>query len=429
MRPDYHVSSSPVGYLVSRYPAPSHTFVLREVLELRRSGIDVRTFSVRRTAQSQLLSEVDRQEAATTESLLPTTVGAVVGAHLRLWRRRPMAWLATAAEAVGATPPGARALLWQLFYLTEAVLLYDRCRRLGVRHVHAHLANVGADVAWLATRIGQRCDPHAGWQWSFTMHGPTELSEVERFNLRRKVEASAAVVCISDYCRSQLMRIVAPERWPKLRVVRCGVDTTAFAFVDRRCRPVHPPMVLSVGRLVPDKAHVLLLEAAALVRDAGISLRVVLAGDGPERLRLQVLVDRLRLGGSVEMIGAVPQDRLVELYREADIFCLPSLAEGLPIVLMEAMATGLPVVATSVAGVPELVRHGESGLLVEPGRVAPLTAALLELAESPELRHEIGASGRAVVEANYDLGRNASRLSQVLFDTSPGRRMDKSACH
>ncbi|MHB8506643.1 MAG: colanic acid biosynthesis glycosyltransferase WcaL, partial [Acidimicrobiales bacterium] len=168
-----------------------------------------------------MLSEIDREEARTTQDLLPATPVALISSHLRLWRNGPRAWAATLVEALRASPPGARAFLWQFFYVVEAVLLYEWCRRSGIRRLHAHLANVAADVAWLTTRIGQRCEPGAGWRWSFTMHGPTELSEVARFNLRRKVEAADAVVCISNYCRSQLMRVVSPDQWPKLTVVRC----------------------------------------------------------------------------------------------------------------------------------------------------------------------------------------------------------------
>jgi len=413
--------TSPVGYLVSRYPAPSHTFVLREVRELRRAGLEVRTFSIRRPQASDMLSEIDREEAATTDDLLPATAAALLAAHVRLWRRSPRAWGAVAAEALRASPPGARALLWQVFYLAEAVLLHERCRRYGIRHLHAHLANVAADVAWLATRIGQHSEPSGDWRWSFTMHGPTELSEVGRFNLRRKVEAAGTVVCISDYCRSQLMRLVSRDHWEKLRVVRCGIDTTEFSFVDRRERATPSLTVLTVGRLAPDKGHAVLLEAAGAIRDAGLAdLRFVLVGDGPERDLLRSTIDQLGLGRIVKLLGAVGQDCLFELYRRADLFCLPSFAEGLPIVLMEAMATGLPVVSTSVAGIPELVRHGQSGLLVPPGRAAELAAALVELAERPERRHELGVAGRAAVEDAYQLSLNVAELDRVLFRSRAG---------
>lgn len=412
----HEAAASPIGYVVSLYPAPSHTFVLREVRGLRRLGLRVVTFSVRAASPTELLSPCDREEASGTESLLPVSASRLVGAHLSLWWRHPLAWLCAANEALRASPPGARAMVWQLLYLAEAVLLFERCRHLGVRRLHAHLANSAADVAWLAARIGHRADPGAGWRWSFTMHGPTELSEVRRFNLRRKVEAADIVVCISDFCRSQLFRLVDEDQWSKLHVVRCGVDTDEFSFVDRRSRCGRPLTVLSVGRLAVDKGHALLLEAAALASSRALPLHFVLAGDGPERNRLEARLRLLGLDDVVEMIGPVGQDRLAELYHDADIFCLPSFAEGLPIVLMEAMSTGLPVVSTNVAGIPELVRHGETGLLVAPGRPDRLVEALETLAGDGDLRHRIGAAARGAVQVEYDLHRNVARLRSKLFD-------------
>ncbi|MHB8504885.1 MAG: glycosyltransferase family 4 protein, partial [Acidimicrobiales bacterium] len=205
-------------------------------------------------------------------------------------------------------------------------------------------------------------------------------------------------------------------QWPKLTVVRCGVDTTEFAFVDRRVG-VQPLTVLSIGRLVQDKGYAVLLEAVAQARSAGCELRLVLGGEGPERPALGAMVGQLGLGGSVRFLGAVAQDRLVDLYRDADMFCLASFAEGLPIVLMEAMATGLPVVATSVAGIPELVRHGESGLLVPPGCAPALAAALIKLAADPELRRDLGTAARSVVEADFKLTRNVELLVSSFGDS------------
>lgn len=413
-----------VCYVVSRYPAPSHTFVLREVQALRGLGVEVTTFSVRRPDRAELLCDADRREAAQTTNLLPVSPGRLLRVHAGLWRRSPTGWLRALGEAVRSSPPGARALLWQLFYLAEAGLLFDACSQAGTRRLHAHLANVAADVAWLATRIGRHLEPGGGWSWSFTMHGPTEFSEVVRYNLARKVAAADDVVCISDYCRSQLMRLVPSEEWSKLQVLRCGVDTAEFGFTTRPGRDGGVLTVLTVGRLVPDKGHAVLLEAASrLLRAGRHDLRYLIAGAGPLRGDLEGEIKRLGLGSHVTLLGACGQDSLVGLFRQADLFCLPSFAEGLPIVLMEAMATGLPVVATSVAAVAEIVQDGVTGIVVPAGHPERLAEALALLADSPERREEMGRVARLRVEDDYDLHRNVGQLARWMF---PARWSDET---
>jgi colanic acid/amylovoran biosynthesis glycosyltransferase len=404
----------PIAYVVSRYPAPSHTFVLREVRALRRLGTRIDTFSIRSPDAAELPSSLDRDEAATTTDILPVGVVRLLRTHLGLWRHHGGAYLATGRLALRSAPPGLRAALWQVFYLTEAVLLLDHCRTRGIRRLHAHFANVGADVCWLATELGRRVEPDGDWAWSFTMHGPTEFFEIQAFNLRRKVEHADRVVCISEYCRSQLMRLVAATSWDKLHVVHCGVDTTQFVPVGGTRSDSGPLTVLCIGRLCAEKGQAVLLDAVALLVGRGVAIRLVLAGGGPDRAALERRRDELGLAGTVEMLGVVGQDRLTGLLAAADIFCLPSFAEGVPIVLMEAMASGLPVVTTPIAGIPELVVDGESGLLVAPGRADLLAAALDALGSDPERRHRLGVAGRDAVLAGFDLDTNVTRLREVL---------------
>ena len=251
------------------------------------------------------------------------------------------------------------------------------------------------------------------------MHGCTELFDESPHRLPRKIRDAALVVCNSDFTRAQLMKLVERGDWSKLRVVRCGVDAGAVARPVRRADG-GPLRVLSVGRLVRGKGHAVLLDALARLRDDGVETLTTLVGDGPERGPLERLAAELRL--DVRFAGAVGQDEVRAFYEDAELFCLPTFAEGLGVVLLEAMAFGLPVVSTLVMGVPEVVEDGETGLLVRPGRPDLLAEALVRLAAAPELRDRMGRAGRRCVLEEFDVHRQAERVAALL--KSPGAAFD-----
>lgn len=395
-----------VAYVVQLYPKVSHVFIQREVAALRAAGADVDTYSLQTAGASEVLSGQDREEAARTTSLRPVDAATVLQVHLRALIRNPRAYVATLASALSAAPRGVKARIWQVFYFAQAVLLLDRLRRREARHVHAHLANVATDVAWFAVELANRSGSER-WTWSFTMHGPTEFHAVERFNLARKVAAADLVVCISDFCRSQLMAITDPSTWSKLKIVHCGVDLDR-APIDRGQRgSLH---LLSIGRLVPEKAQSLILEVVAELVRRGHAVTATIVGAGPDHERLVMRCAELGIASRVELPGAVGQDDLVECFERADMFVMASFDEGVPVVLMEAMASGLPVIATRVAGVPELIDDGISGLLVAPGRVDQLVDAVERLSNDPWLRASLSKAGRATVEQRFDAAAEAIEL-------------------
>jgi glycosyltransferase involved in cell wall biosynthesis len=397
--------------LVGYYPKVSHTFITREVDGLRARGVDVQTFSLRRTPDAEVLTDDDRRAAEETYVVIPPDPGALLRAHGRALARRPLRYLDTLRLALRTSAGGVRNGLWQLFYFGEAVLLADEFARRGIRHVHAHFANAASAVAMLAGHLGAR----DGLTWSFTMHGPTEFDDVTLYALGEKVRRARFVAVISDYARSQLMKLVEPACWEKLEIVHCGVDPAIFAPADRGGR-AGALQLLGVGRLVPDKGQAVLLEAVRLARARGVEVELTLVGDGPDRAALEAAA-----GPEVRFAGAVGQDRIRELYARADVFCLPSFAEGVPVVLMEAMATGLPVVSTRIAGIPELVEDGVAGLLVAPGRADVVADALERLAGDPGLRARMGRAGRARVQDAYDIADAVRRL-EGLFDRHPAAR-------
>jgi glycosyltransferase involved in cell wall biosynthesis len=284
----------------------------------------------------------------------------------------------------------------------------------------------------LAARLGERASPQLGLSWSFTAHG-TDIVSDSPARLAAKLRLAPLVVCVSHAGRAQLMRMVGEEHWDKIRVIRCGLDDrwrTPLAKGPKRaeaggrdslCR------LLVVGRLESEKGHSLLLDAVAELRDRDVSVALELVGDGSARGRLEARARALGIDRQVVFAGKDGGDGLRARYARADLFCLPSLGEGVPVVLMEAMAAGLAVVATAVGGVPELVEDGVSGTLVAPGDPAALADAIAALAADVERRRGMGEAGRARVLAEFGVERAAlllferfSRLADDLGEAAAG---------
>ena len=399
------------------YPYISHTFVQREVAGLRQRGVEVHTVSVRDPGPRHVLSAADRESSVTTVNLIPAPPRHLLRIHARSFLLHPRAYVDTLLAAVREAQPTVRGRVWQVFYFGEAVLLWRLCQQRRVRHVHVHFANNAADIARIVTRLGNATDRQP-WSWSLTMHGPTEFAEVSHFNLPEKVRSATFVACISDFCRSQLMALVEEEHWQKLGIVHCGVDLQRFRRADSP-RAEGPLRVLCLGRLVSQKGQALLVQAVARLTRAGRQMEVVLVGDGPRRPELERLVATEGLGKFVTFAGAVGQDEILEHLSWADVFVLPSFAEGVPVALMEAMACELPVVTTRIAGIGELVTHQESGLLVAPGRMDQLADAIALLDDEPELRAAMGKAGRAAVQQHYNAAITPEPLVELLRTWAP----------
>jgi glycosyltransferase involved in cell wall biosynthesis len=397
-----------VAYLVSKYPAVSHTFVLREVQALRQRGLEVGTFSVRRATRAEVLGPEAQQEAASTRWLVPPGMLHWMAAT-GLACTRPRQVLGGFCWAV-KQPGGFRGKAMGLAYLAEAVLLARWIRRDGFEHIHCHFGNAGSTTAMLAAEL-------AGVPFSLTVHG-SELFESRRYQLAEKVARAAFVACVSWHGRAQLMMITPDEQWAKLHIVRCGL-----AGLPEPSRPVtgaaghdapRSKEVLCVGRLSSEKGHRVLLEAVALLRDRGVELRCTIVGDGPLRAELEAYaLSRKALDGHVTFAGALPVGDVIERYRTADVVVLASFSEGVPMVLIEALALGRPVVATAVGGVPELVRDRETGLVVPPGNAAALADAMQWVVEHPVESAALGLAGAALVQREFDLAASASTLHEL----------------
>jgi colanic acid/amylovoran biosynthesis glycosyltransferase len=405
-------SESPtrIAYLVGRYPKISHTFILREVQALRELGIEVDTFSIWPTPADELLAEADREEAARTTSLLPVRIGRLLRSHVAALAASPTAYARMAAHALRIARPGLRGKFLAATWVAEAPMLWRELRRRGIQHVHAHLTGTAPTLAMLCTEFANR----AGGRhtWSLTVHGPSEFYDVLNQAVAEKVRRADFAVAISDFGRSQLMGLVGEDHWGKLHVVHCGIFPAAYERVspDGRSGAVR---IVTVGRLAPVKGHALLLEAARELRGRGMDPHLTIIGDGPKREELERRADELGVSDLVTFTGAVAQDEITRHYGRADMYAHASFAEGLPVVVMEAMAHGLPVVAADVMGVGEIVVDGENGLLVRPGRADELVAAIERLASAPEERRRLGDAGRQLVERDFDVRASAARLAEL----------------
>ncbi|MGQ0456806.1 MAG: glycosyltransferase family 4 protein [Hyphomicrobium sp.] len=406
--------AGPIAYLTGEYPRATDTFIQREVMALRASGISVLTCSMRRTPPEHHVGNEQREEARQTFNVMPSTKSPIVsvGSHVRAFVGSPRRYLAAFALAMRTGSPGLRARMYQLIYFAEAVVLAVHLKKAGVVHLHNHIAMSSGSVAMIASAV-------SGIPHSFTMHGPDIFFEPQRWRLDEKIARATFVACISDFCRSQGMIFSDPIHWSKMHVVHCGVTLSRYS-ESRGGRADAAagmgPRILFVGRLAAVKGLPILFDAAKNLLPMLPNLRVTLIGDGPERRELEDRACSLGLADAVHFAGYKSQDEVAAALRTTDMLILPSFAEGLPVVLMEAMAGEVPVISTRIAGVAELVEDGVNGLLIPPGDVGSIEQAIQRLSNDPELRARMGAAGRRKVAAEFDVEKEAGWLAQ-LFET------------
>ena len=399
-----------VAYVTGEYPRVSHTFIQREIETLRQAGIPVLACTVRRPKASGMVGPAQFAESARTFGVIEAAKNPwrLITAHARMIARSPRRWGRALALAWKTRPPGLKAALWQGFYVLEAGVLADHLQAQGVTHLHNHFGDASGSLTMIAAEM-------AGLPFSITLHGPDIFFAPRHWALGEKIARAAFVACISHYCRSQAMLFSEETHWQKLRIVHCGIRPELYQ--PGRGEGGH---IVFVGRLDPVKGVPLLLEAFAAVKAAHPKARLTVAGDGGARARLEARAQALGL--DVAFPGYLDEDQVAALLGQADMLVLPSFAEGLPVVLMEALAARIPVIATQIAGVPELVVDGVSGLIVPPGDVAGLARAMGRLLSDPGLRARMGAAGRAKVEAEHDIAHEAAWLARLFAGTGQGLR-------
>ena len=394
-----------VAYLVNQYPHVSHSFIRREIAALESQGIAVERFSIR-PPPVDLVDPADRAEQAKTRVLLLAGPFGLLLALVLTALRGPATWFAALRAAVRFGRRSERGVLRHVVYLAEACLLLGWLRAAGgVRHVHAHFGTNSAAVAMLTRMLG-------GPRYSFTVHGPEEFDHPWELSLGEKIERASAVVAISSFGRSQLYRWIPYAQWPKVHVVRCGVDA---AFLGAGPQPIADNRrLVCVGRLTEQKGQLLVLEALAALVAEGVSCQIVFAGDGPMRGVVEKRVRELALGTSIRITGWISNEVVREELLGARVMLLASFAEGLPVVLMEAMALGRPVITTAIAGIPELVENGVNGWLIPAGSMEAVVGAIRHALQTPVADlTRMGRAGFAAVTARHDVALEARRLAEL----------------
>lgn len=407
-----------IAYLNSEYPSLSHTFIEREVRFLRRRGESIRTFSVRGANRLGQLGAMHESAAGET-NVIRASHAVVLRDFLIGAVRNPAGLCRALVASQRLSPPGIRSRLRHAAYVVQGVRLSRQLAEEGIRHVHVHMANNSAAIAMMA------CEYDGRLSYSLSIHGSAEFFHVDSWTLRQKAESAEFVRCISEFCRAQVMAWTDPGVWDRFHVVHCGIDPAAYP--PRPINRTGPLRLLTVGRLHPIKGYDVLLDACGRLKRDGVAFELEMVGEGPMRARLEARIANLHLGDRVHLAGAVDQDRIGAYYDRADVMVISSFMEGVPVVLMEAMAKELGVVATRVGGVPELVEEGISGFLVDAGSGSSLATAIRTYADDVRLCRTHGANGRRRVLGDYHIEQTAEGMESLFARyLKRGARQDHS---
>lgn len=397
-----------LAYLINRYPQASHSFIRREIAALEEAGVEVQRISIR--APNAVVDPADHAEMAKTFVIFDHLLKIFLLASS--WElRHPLKtfrcwWLAARLGFKAGEP------LKYFYYLNEALALAAFLEARRIPHVHAHFGTNPATVAMFCFLLG-------GASYSLTIHGPEEFDSPQKLALGRKVKHAKFVAAISEFGRSQIYRWCGAEDWKKIHVIHCGVDEH---FLTGKSQAVpDAPRLVCVGRLCEQKGQLLLVRAAAEVVRSGLALELVLVGDGPMRRDVEKLIAEYQLADHVKITGWQTAAQVRDHILASRALVLPSFAEGLPVVIMEALALHRPVISTYVAGIPELVEHGKSGWLVPAGDAGALVGAIRPaLSASPKKLAEMGAVGAEKARRNHDARIEARKMLPLFADMVPG---------
>ena len=396
-----------LGYMVSAYPARSHTFIRREIEELEKRGFSVARYSQRKYDKSEILNDAEAAEYQRTWSIFPLPFVALCLCHLRVIAGDPRRYFSTLKWSVVRRPPGASGLMYALIYFIQAIYLAEQMRADDVQLVHAHFVNSGGYVAAIAARF-------LALPWGASVHGRSDFDFPGVHALAWVLKDADFLRCVSSFGASQAMRQCTPDYWHKIVVCYCGMPDS---LIDKQAifkRGRQPATLLSVGRLSAEKGQYLLLKAASLLKSKGYACKLLIVGDGPDRQRLHQAVDTMHINDVCVFLGAVDEARVMQEMAAADVFVCPSLMEGLPQVLMEAMAVRVPVVAPYLAGIPELVGHKETGMLYPAGDVQQMAEAVASLLDDQALAQRCADSGYQRLTQQFVLSTTVQPLAETL---------------
>jgi colanic acid/amylovoran biosynthesis glycosyltransferase len=404
-----------VAYLTSAYPSVSHTFIRRELVELERQVGEIARFSIRHSPH-EIVDPDDKREHEKTFRVLEQSPVSWARALLGQGAAHPLKTLRGLRKALKLGFRSQRGMPRHVVYWAEALLLLEEMKRRGIEHVHVHFGTNPAAVAQIMRSMG-------GPSYSFTVHGPDELDAPIGLSLGSKIADSAFVVAITSFCAGQLRRWVDHDHWDKIRVVHCTVGDEFFA----GARPIDPgcKALVCVGRLSAQKGQVLLVQAFADALDAGVDAQLVLAGDGELRDKIEAVIEERGIADRVRITGWISGQQVRDEISRARALVLPSFAEGLPMVIMEAFALERPVLTTYIAGIPELVVDGHNGFLIPSGSREAIRRGIERvMASDTSTLHAMGRRGREAVRTEHytpvETAKLAEHIREALARASAG---------
>lgn len=391
-----------VTYIINQYPKVSHTFIRREILALERLGIEVQRIAMRGWDDKQI-DEDDISEQARTQYVLKQGMFSLMVSAVNTVLTQPLRFLNALKLAVKMSIKADRSLIYHLIYLLEACQALRWSNQFKATHIHAHFGTNPSEVAMLMGVLGDV-------PYSFTVHGPEEFDRPQFLKIAEKINHSKFVVAISSFGKSQLQRWVDFAQWQKIKIVHCGLESS-FYQIDNNALPTKPKLVC-VGRLCEQKGQLLLIEAVKKLVDLKVDFELVLAGDGEMRPEIENLISMYGLQNKVTITGWISSQAVRQHILDSQILVLPSFAEGLPVVIMEAMSLKRPVISTYIAGIPELIKHNENGWLCVAGDVNDLTQTIQRaLSTSKERLQEMGEVAFITVTARHHIDIEAAKLA------------------
>ncbi|WP_020181784.1 glycosyltransferase family 4 protein [Methylotenera sp. 1P/1] len=391
-----------ITHLINQYPKVSHTFIRREIMALERQGFEVQRVALRGWDE-KLIDKEDIHEQTLTQYVLKAGLLGLLSAGCSVFLAHPVRFINAAICAIKMGIRADRSVPYHLVYLLEACQTLRFMQAFQSQHIHAHFGTNPSEIAMLVHLL-------SGIPYSFTVHGPEEFDRPQFLKLKQKIEQAKFVVAISSFGRSQLQRWVDYSHWHKIKVVHCGLEPSFYdvAITDRQ----YPLKLVCVGRLCEQKGQLLLVEAAKKLADQGIAFELVLAGDGELRQPIEALIQKYQLNTHIKITGWISSDQVRDYLLAARAMVLPSFAEGLPVVIMEAMSLKRPVISTYIAGIPELVEHETMGWLVPAGDVDALTDAMKNaLLASEETLFAMGEAAYATVTKRHNIDIEAKKLA------------------
>jgi glycosyltransferase involved in cell wall biosynthesis len=394
-----------VTYLLHNFPGITDTFIKREIRSLQKTGTVVNVISVWKPKEAQTTLAIMSEWAPEIAFVLPRPIRLILSGLLGSFVRNPARFIKTFALAYSMSRPGLRGMAYQLFYFCEAVLVAEILRERPAEHLHNHIGDQSGTVTMLAAKL-------AGVPYSITFHGWPVFFDAKYSRIKEKVQAAKFTRAISYFCRSQLMMFSETDDATPIKIVHCGLSMGKYTF-----RPPREEVktLFCAARLSPEKGLVFLIRAVKELVDGGYDLTLRLAGNGPSLEQLKQLTADLGISNRVEFLGFLNEDEIISALAASDVFVLPSYVEGIPVSAMEAMAIGVPVIATNIAGTSELVESGVTGLLVRPSDTLALKDAIATMTDDYELRLRIAERARDKVVDEFDVDKEIAKLNECLL--------------